>query len=348
MRSNAAALASLLVAGLLAVAHTVWAEAPGVSSAASPGVSSVVVFGDSLSDTGNVFATTGELNAPPYPALDDSLIPSAPYAVSEGRYTNGKTWLDYFAARYEMPGVARPALRGEGGGNYAFGGARAGAPLLPNGAMHLTDQVDRFLADVNDDASGVGAVVLFIGGNDVADAVRALAVDPTGITSVHGLLGGLAAIHDNVERLISAGATTFVVMNVPNVAAVPALNPPLAPPGLGGIATCWTLLFNGGTPLPPGCPQLPAGLPGLDDIVAAIDAIDGVDALRIDVAGFVDLMLSMPAQFDLADTSNACVMPHVPPFRCAEPSGKFFWDGLHPTAAVHRLIGAEIVRQLED
>jgi outer membrane lipase/esterase len=340
MRSNAPALATLLLATLLPAAHGARAEPPDAPF--------VVVFGDSLTDTGNAFALTGELNVPPYASLDASLIPSVPYAVGDGRFTNGKTWLDHIALRFEHPEIARPALRGSGGGNYAFGGARAGAPLVANGAMHLTDQVDRFLSDVNDDARRVGIAVLFIGGNDVADAVRALAVDPTGFTSVQLLVGGLASIQHNLERLVAAGVTRFVIMNVPNVAMVPALNPPLAPPGLGGIASCWTQLFNGGSPLPPGCPALPPGLPGLDDIAAALDAVDDVDVLSVDVAGFVDLVLTSPEQFDLSGASSACVTPHVPPFRCEAPARTFFWDGIHPTTAVHRLIAAEVFRQTQE
>ena len=52
-------------------------------SAQASAYSSLVVFGDSLSDTGNVYAATG------------GVIPGAPYA--SGRFSNGPIWLDTFA-----------------------------------------------------------------------------------------------------------------------------------------------------------------------------------------------------------------------------------------------------------
>ena len=47
----------------------------------------VTVFGDSLSDPGNVFALTGDVSNTPY-----DIIPSAPYAVGGLHFSNGKIW----------------------------------------------------------------------------------------------------------------------------------------------------------------------------------------------------------------------------------------------------------------
>ncbi len=231
----------------------------------------VVLFGDSLSDTGNVFAVTGQLNTPPYSELDEFRVPEYPYAISAGRFTNGFTWAEDAGREIGAWRSVRAALRTDRPGlNYAYGGARAGAPLIPNNARDLTEQVTTYLADVNGSADG-DIIVMFIGANDVADAVRALAIDPTGATSVDGLLAGIGSISVNLGQLVAAGARTFVILNIPNVALVPALNPPLAPPGLSGIATCWTVLFNRGTPLPAGCPALPPGIPGLAAVVAGLN-----------------------------------------------------------------------------
>ena len=224
-------------------------------------------------------------------------------------------------------------------------GARAGAPLIPNNARDLTEQVTTYLGDVNGSV-GDDIIVLFIGANDVADAVRALAIDPTGATSVDGLLAGIGSIDANLGRLVAAGAHTFIILNIPNVALVPALNPPLAPPGLSGIATCWTILFNQGTPLPAGCPALPPGIPGLDAVVAALNAQPPIEAKLIDTFGFINQIAADPHRYGITNIKDTCVTPNVAPYQCVRPNRYFFWDGLHPTQVVHQLLAQEVLRQL--
>ena len=306
----------------------------------------IVVFGDSLSDTGNVFAITGQLEAAPYSDLDASRIPDYPYAVSAGRFTNGPTWIEDAAIALGAVQSVRAALRTtRPGRNYAYGGARAGVSLVPNDARNLTEQVSTYLADVNGSAAD-DRIVMFIGANDVADAVRALAVDPSGATSVDGLLTGIASINENLDRLVMAGARDFVIVNVPNVALVPALNPPLAPAGLGGIATCWTLLFDRGSPLPAGCPALPAGIPGLDTLVAGLEQ-QGMKATLVDAFGFINQIAADPGRYGITNMTDTCVTPDIPPYQCAHPNRYFFWDGLHPTWVVHALLGVEVLRELK-
>jgi len=308
---------------------------------------SIVVFGDSLSDTGNVFAVTGQLNSPPYDQLDTFRIPDYPYAVSAGRFTNGRTWVEVAARAVGVQADVRAALRANHPGtNYAYGSARAGAPLVPNDSRDLTEQVSSYLADSNGSADG-DIIVLFIGANDVADAVRALAVDPSGATSVDGLLAGIGSINANLSELVAAGARYFVILNVPNVALVPALNPPLAPPGLAGIATCWTVLFNNGTPLPAGCPPLPPGIPGLDDVAAGLMQQQGVEVKLIDTFAFINQIAAEPSRYGIVNMKDTCVTPNVAPYQCARPGRYFFWDGIHPTSTVHQLLADEVLRQLE-
>ena len=176
--------------------------------------STMVGFGDSLTDTGNKFADTGLLNTPPYDLLDAFLLPDGPYARGGLHHSNGATWIEQFARPMGLGRAVQPSLRGNGvGSNYAYGGARArnGSPepdlvelgcLGDNDNLHFTDQVTAFLGDVNLSAPDDALYAVFVGGNDVADAVRAFPCDPTGVTSVQVIIGGaLTSIRDNIIAL---------------------------------------------------------------------------------------------------------------------------------------------------
>ncbi len=78
------------------------------------------VFGDSLSETGNFYAVTGATGRP-----EDALPPSPLYF--NGRFSNGKAWVEYFATAVREP-IPQPSVLG--GTNFAFNGVRNGDTLL--------------------------------------------------------------------------------------------------------------------------------------------------------------------------------------------------------------------------
>ena len=80
-----------------------------VLAAAGP-LREVVVFGDSLSDSGNVFVATEAV-------LAEAIPVSPPYF--QGRFSNGPVWVDILAEKLGLQ--LRPFL--QGGTNFAFGGA---------------------------------------------------------------------------------------------------------------------------------------------------------------------------------------------------------------------------------
>ena len=92
-------------------------------SDARAGYSSLFVFGDSLSDSGNIAVLTP--NRTPVPISGNDFIPTFPYA--SGHYTNAQVWAQIVASSLGLS--ANPSLLG--GTDYAFGGARTG-PLTPS------------------------------------------------------------------------------------------------------------------------------------------------------------------------------------------------------------------------
>lgn len=288
----------------------------------------LVLFGTSLSDSGNAFTFLSDpanqgcgerQNVPPYDTLaDEQLVPSGPYARGGHHFTNGATWAEDLARALALAGNARPALRSESpqASNFAAGGARAVAfPCRFN----LPEQVAAYLARSRQ-ISPQTLVAMEIGGNDVRDALVAASSgqDPTPY-----IQNALASITNSVATLYASGARRFLLLNVPDLAKAPSVRLiDQQVPGAAAAATQLTQAFN-------------AGLPG---IVQYVNGLDGATARVLDIHGLLEDIVANPATYGFTNTTNACVTPHVPPFQCASPDAYVFWDGVHPTDAVHALI----------
>lgn len=297
------------------------------ASAAAGSVTDLVVFGDSLSDTGNVFEATRTLSTPPF-----DLIPSAPYAVGGHHFSNGWTWVEQLALRLRSPHSAAPALRAPGiFTNYAFGGARARSDS--GDPFDLGMQVNVFWADFGGQAPPDRVYVVFIGGNDVRDALVALGADPTGATSQAILEDAVTAIANNIVALAGAGARQFLVLNAPNIGHTPAVRILAGgDPTIPIVARQLSMLFNGGL----------AG--ALDDLELLLP---GIEIRRYDVFAFLEGVVSDPAGAGLDNVTDACLaFGTVGDVFCKDADGYLFWDGIHPTRAGHRLLAEGIASTL--
>jgi outer membrane lipase/esterase len=125
---------------------------------AAPVFSRIVVFGDSLSDTGNA-----------------------------GRFSDGRVWVEFLADRYGF--ALKPSRMG--GSNYAVGGAR----LDPgSGSNSLPAQVAAYLRTNSPEQSTL--YIIYGGGNDLLAAVghpHAQSIVDTAVTALQGIVGDLAA-----------------------------------------------------------------------------------------------------------------------------------------------------------
>jgi outer membrane lipase/esterase len=273
----------------------------------------LVVFGDSLSDPGNAFVLTMQVELPPF-----ELIPDAPYARGGFHFSNGRTWVEQLAGELDARRSVGPALlKPLVFSNYAVGGTRA----RPGAPFDLASQVNLFLNDFSDQAPADALYVVYMGGNDLRDALEALAFDPTGVTSAGILQAALLAIRDNLLALHAAGARAFLVPNAPNLALTPAVR--LQGPLVQGAAQALALAFNN---------QLALLLEGLETGL-------GLRIARLDVFAVLHEVVASPAAFGLTEVEEPCIAigTRIKPF-CAEPDRYLFWDGIHPTRAGHRIL----------
>jgi phospholipase/lecithinase/hemolysin len=270
----------------------------------------LVVFGTSLSDSGNAFVLNGAASTPPDYDLDPFLVPSAPYARGGHHFSNGATWIEQYARPRGLAASAHPSARDAGANatNYAVGGARA----RDDGAsFNLSLQVRSFLAEHGGVAPGAALYVVEMGGNDIRDVLM------TG--RFQFLLEALASIEANLRILAGAGARHVLVWNVPNLGLTPALQ--AAGPEAVATAAFLTQIFNGNLQL----------------IVEGYRE-QGLNIQLLDVDTKLGEIVRNPGAFGLTNVRSACVTPNKAPFQCTNPDEHLFWDGIHPTAAAHAIV----------
>jgi phospholipase/lecithinase/hemolysin len=329
MPFSSRARSSILLAALVVV------SLPSIPTRANQSnVERLVTFGASLSDTGNAFIWLSRpenqscgtpLNVPPYDAIED-LVPGGPYAKGGHHFSNGATWVEGLARYLALAGDARPAFHpGRGkASNYAVGGARAVADYPCR--FNLPDQVGAYVADFPHTSPNT-LIAIEIGGNDVRDALIGAALfgqDPA--VSIANALGSLT---DSITQLYLHGARSFVVLNVPDVGKTPAVRIlDQTYPGIAAFAGALSQAYNGGLAL--AVPGLGAGLPGIDVRI-------------LDIYSTLNGVVAQPAAYGFVNVTDACITPNQPPFNCAKPATYAFWDGIHPTQALHALVAQEAI-----
>jgi phospholipase/lecithinase/hemolysin len=302
----------------LAAAALLTATLTTVAIAAQAPFERIVVFGTSLSDPGNAFALRGGTNTPPDYLVDPFLIPAVPYARGGHHFSNGTTWIEQLARSLGLAGSVRPAFRASNSTatNYAVGAARAYEDGIN---VNLSAQVDAFLQQFGHAAPSDGLYVIEMGSNDIRDALVAFA---GGGNAGAILQAANISIANSIGVLYAAGARQFLVWRAPNVGLTPAIRTlDTINPGAAQLATQLTKGFNA----------------GLDSVVTQLSGLPGISIVRLDAYRMLNDLVANPAAFGLTDVMKACITPNIPPFVCDRPDEFLFWDGIHPTKAVHAI-----------
>ncbi|SHF14307.1 outer membrane lipase/esterase [Modicisalibacter ilicicola DSM 19980] len=288
--------------------------------------SDLIVFGDSLSDSGQfpdveriALGEPGNLRFTN--RLGPNYQPPAPYGeVSTQRLANALE----LGPLLPSTSILREQLGLPDGNNYATGGYTTGDILAsitqPDGSVVDAGLVSRtrdgYLVSVGA-ADPDALYYLNGGGNDFLDG---LIVDPASAAASANTLA------DGVEALVAAGAQTLVVSNVPDVGATPA--------GLlSGQRQAFSALGGGFNQ-------------ALGERLARFDG--QVDIIRLDIGTLFEEVVAAPADFGLAtDVALTDVCFSDP--RCAssahgltsanpDPDKLLFNDTVHPTTAGQQIV----------
>lgn len=285
------------------------AAAQGAQAASYGGL---VIFGDSLSDSGTNAIKIG--SDPTQVVGDNSYVATFPYASNQ--YSNGDVWAKSFAASIGLPGAGASYLAG--GGNFAHGGARMaidGSEFSPVYPPSLKTQVTGYLAGPAAADPGSLLYVVAGGGNDARDAIAtaglALFNDPNA-NIIPFVQNTAATFAQNaltiVHALEQSGATHIVVWNAPNLGLTPAASAAHAEQ----LGTFITSAMN----------------------VALKQALGSDSNVKIfDLFTLLTSNVQNPGLNGFTNVTDACgAVPGC------DPSTYLFWDGVHPTAAGHRVI----------
>ena len=263
-----------------------------------PTFNGLTIFGDSLSDPGNLLALTGFF--PPFP-------------YSEGRFSNGDIWVDYLA---EDIGLATSQVQ-----NFAVGGATTGrdngldpligsligiAPNLPG----LLDEVDAYLSSLNGGPANADSLyVVWAGANDLFN----LPSDPSAIPDF--LMTAVQNVATAIVTLAQRGADTVLVPNLPNLG----LTPRTLTDGTRDQATTLSTLFN---------TYLATTLESLEQ-----NPLLSIDIISVDLFSLTTEVISTPAEFGFTNVTDPLLNQGV-----LNDPGFFWWDEQHPTTEAHDLL----------
>jgi len=272
----------------------------------------IVVFGDSLSDPGNLFAIEGINITPPYDTLGPMLIPENVYARGGHHLSNGPTWIEQYARTIGLAADTRPAFQDFGvkATNYAVSGARAHDDGIN---VNMGSQVNEFLNNFNGNAPADALYVIEFGSNDIRDILAG--GDPATIFP-----GAFTTIGNSIATLYAAGARKFLICNAPDFSLTPAILQ--FPEDVRAIARLVSMGYN----------------LGLDAVVGQVSALPEIEIERLDFFTLLNVVVAAPALVNLSVVDQPCITPGIPPFTCKNPDKYMFWDGAHPTKAGHAIM----------
>lgn len=291
--------------------------APALANAQTYG--RIISFGDSLTDNGNLFAVAG--------------TPPPPYV--NGRFSNGPTWVELLNGPMITAGPTilgfppSPALLPTTANlNFGFGGARTDNLVgLPPGTVA---QIGNYLA-LGGTFRPSDVVTLWAGANDLFQQFPIAAGNPLTAQTVMGATATTAAtnVGAQVGTLGAAGARTIVTLNLPDLGAAPSF---LAQGAQAvQLASYSSLVYNA----------------TWQAATAAAAAATGANVIQVPVDQLFSAVIASPGSFGFANVTSQCILtPACVGGTAAAQASFLFWDGVHPTAAGHRVVANYVTEYL--
>lgn len=307
-------------------------------------LSGIVFFGDSLSDDGNLYG------------LLLRIIPKSP-VYFKGRFSNGATWAEYVGKHY----YDKYYIDYD---NYAYGGATAIyhqpksdfiAPTI------LSEEISRYTTDALGQDKSKILYSIWVGGNDYLFAQNE---DANELTSKV-----INQIVKSIKVLIDEGARNFLILNLPDLSKIPFANTN------GFNEKLFTMSTMHNQKLAEAIQSLQSAYPNakftyIDVFSMMLDVINNPEKYNqqysVNITNTTDacwlgkftyknaitfsninarvknVILNSPElSYVYAQGNGQTVTP------CANADEHIFWDKIHPSAVVHRILAQIVLQQLD-
>jgi phospholipase/lecithinase/hemolysin len=284
----------------------------------------MIVFGDSLSDTGNFSRVTRLLTGTPFP--------NRPF-YKNGRFSNGNVWVEPLAKDLGLSGKVT---------NFAIGGSTSGSENfglsgIPAG---LKQQIDLHqLFTLGQPADPDDLYVVWSGSNDFFGGLENL---QNGSSTPDSLIQTTVNnVSNALTTLANKGAGTILVPNLADLGQTPLSRTTASEAPLSFLTQGYNAALAGKLS------ELGSRFPETNFI-------------SFDVNGLVNELRADPGRFGLTNITEACTNtnlydPNTPitsldPSKltiCDRPNQYLFWDSVHPTGAGHRIIADRALEVLE-
>ncbi|WP_296819533.1 SGNH/GDSL hydrolase family protein [Brevundimonas sp.] len=271
---------------------------------ATAGAASAQTYGRIIT-FGDSLSDNGNL----YAATGNTSPTSPPYY--QGRFSNGPVWV-------ELLGWTQARVGGSVAGSYnsAYGGARTDNLVgFPTG---MRQQITNYLgAGGTFDSDDL--VTIWGGANNIFQGLPTAGAQPDPFGYIAGVsVASAADMGFMINQVSDAGAGTILVANLPNLATTPQF----AGGPAQGLAAHATNAFN-------------AAL--FAQVSAQAAANPNSNVIFMDVNRAFNVLLSAPGRFGFSNVTQSCLVGVTV---CSSPDSYVFWDGVHPTAAGHRLVAS--------
>jgi len=311
----------------LSISHLIFAILAISAEGEGECTEKMVVLGDSYSDTGNLISLT------------DGGIPPPPYF--SGRFSNGKVWVEYLAELMKIDTPTPFYVEKNPGTNFAIAGARSGQEVSTTFFSDLTNEVitlpakgllvqtEDFLKaelSVQDSCASEYLFVIWVGAVDIF-------LLGTGRGTQYKKI--IRNIKKSIQELIArAGATKFLVLNVPQFKKTPA--------AIGDYPS----LFD----------TSPRGLDmnveafnaGLKTMLELTEKNNDVKIIQADILSLMNEIALSPLDYGLA-ASVAVPRLDEESFWLKEKvnylnvrNNTLWYDGVHPTTAAHEILAQKV------
>ncbi|MDE8349177.1 MAG: autotransporter domain-containing protein [Acidocella sp.] len=284
---------------------------------------SFYAFGDSLVDNGNIPRVYG---VPFFNIVGPALAPF----YDNGRFSNGPTWAEVLPG---LTGLSFTAANDVGVGGAFSGPLTIGVTTYNNLSNYegLPVALPSFDEEVTNFATAGGhfnqgdVVGVWVGANNYF--VAAGSISPTATpTQVNAIITAavtqdITQIETGVGGLISLGAKTLIVQDLPLLGFTPTFN----------TSSPQTIQVVDGISI--------AHDSNLSLAMGFLHNSTGANIILVNEQQLFNEVLANPAAYGISNTTTACVTVTA----ClngstAAQNTYLFWDGVHPTAGIHQFI----------